>query len=91
MLSLTTSAVLVSPIQTAATLPVLLLSLPAGDWPQPHLRGAEAPGGPVMVTVEYWPRPGLEDKFLAVLSPERSRAPLRCWWSEPLSVRRTTR
>ena len=45
--------------------------LPAGDWPQPHLSGDEAPGGPVMVTVEYRPRPGLEDEFLAELSAAR--------------------
>jgi MFS family permease len=27
--------------------------LPAGDWPEPHLASADAPIGPVMVTVEY--------------------------------------
>jgi len=45
--------------------------LPAGDWPQPHVDPTEAPGGPIMVSTEYWPRPGLEDKFLAALEDAR--------------------
>ncbi len=54
--------------------------LPAGDWPAPHLvtadgadatDGADAPAGPVMVNVEYCPRPGLEQQFLAELEAAR--------------------
>jgi predicted MFS family arabinose efflux permease len=44
---------------------------PAGDWPQPHISGDEPIGGPVMVSVEYWPRPGAEDDFLAELETAR--------------------
>jgi hypothetical protein len=45
--------------------------LPAGDWPQPHLAAGHAPGGPVMVTVEYRPRDGLHDDLLAALEDAR--------------------
>jgi MFS family permease len=45
--------------------------LPAGDWPAPHLAADEAPAGPVMVTVEYWPRDGLRDQLLAELTDAR--------------------
>jgi MFS family permease len=45
--------------------------LPAGDWPQPHLVGGDAPGGPVMVTVDYWPLAGSEDQLLAELRDAR--------------------
>jgi predicted MFS family arabinose efflux permease len=34
--------------------------LPAGDWPDPQLVGASASDGPVLVTIEYRPRQGLE-------------------------------
>jgi MFS family permease len=34
--------------------------LPAGDWPDPQLVTETAPAGPVLVTVEYRPKPGLE-------------------------------
>jgi MFS family permease len=47
--------------------------LPAGDWPAPHLAlpdGTE-PGGPVMVTVEYWPRAGLAADLIAALQDAR--------------------
>ena len=45
--------------------------LPAGDWPQPHLADNESPQGPIMVSTEYWARPGLEDAFLAALQDAR--------------------
>ena len=45
--------------------------MPAGDWPQPLLAADEPPGGPVMVTVEYWPRQGLADDLLAALEDTR--------------------
>jgi len=41
--------------------------LPAGDWPAPHLVDASATGGPVQVTVEYRPRPGLERDLVDAL------------------------
>ena len=43
--------------------------LPSGDWPAPALISDAPPGGPVLVTIEYWPRPGLEREIL-----ERLRA-----------------
>jgi len=45
--------------------------LPAGDWPPPSLTADEAPVGPVMVSVEYRPRPGLEESFLTALYDSR--------------------
>src|SRR5271154_3704651 len=45
--------------------------LPAGDWPSPPLTADEPPEGPVMVSVEYHPQPGLEDEFLAALHDSR--------------------
>ena len=45
--------------------------MPAGDWPQPLLAAGEPSGGPVMVTVEYWPREGLADDLLAALEDTR--------------------
>jgi MFS family permease len=41
--------------------------LPAGDWPDPQLVGATATAGPVLVTLEYRPRPGLEQDLLDAL------------------------
>jgi Transmembrane secretion effector len=41
--------------------------LPAGDWPAPHLVGAAATDGPVQVTLEYRPRPGLERDLVQAL------------------------
>jgi MFS family permease len=41
--------------------------LPAAEWPTPAVAGGAAGEGPVMVSVEYWPRPGLEDEFLIAL------------------------
>jgi hypothetical protein len=38
--------------------------LPAGDWPAPRLAGATATDGPVLVTLEYRPRPGLEQDLV---------------------------
>ena len=34
--------------------------LPAGDWPDPQLVTETSPSGPVLVTIEYRPKPGLE-------------------------------
>jgi predicted MFS family arabinose efflux permease len=41
--------------------------LPAGDWPDPQLVDETKPAGPVLVTVEYWPRPGLERALMQAL------------------------
>ncbi|HXN38356.1 MAG TPA: MFS transporter [Solirubrobacteraceae bacterium] len=45
--------------------------LPAGDWPDPHLVSASATGGPVLVTVEYWPAPGRERDVIDALHAGR--------------------
>jgi predicted MFS family arabinose efflux permease len=45
--------------------------LPAGDWPSPQLLGAEAPDGPVMVTVEYRSQPGRERDLIDALQAAR--------------------
>jgi Transmembrane secretion effector len=45
--------------------------VPAGDWPQPHVSADESLAGPVMVSVEYWPRPEVEDEFLTAISALR--------------------
>jgi predicted MFS family arabinose efflux permease len=45
--------------------------LPAGDWPAPALADEQAPSGPVMVSVEYWPREELREDFLAELYDAR--------------------
>jgi predicted MFS family arabinose efflux permease len=41
--------------------------LPAGDWPDPQLVGSTATDGPVLVTLEYRPRPGLERELVEAL------------------------
>ncbi len=41
--------------------------LPAGDWPDPHLVGTAVRDGPVLVTLEYRPRPGLEQALVQAL------------------------
>jgi MFS family permease len=41
--------------------------LPAGDWPDPQLVAATATDGPVLVTVEYRPRPELERALVEAL------------------------
>jgi predicted MFS family arabinose efflux permease len=41
--------------------------LPAGDWPGLHLVGSAAAEGPVLVTLEYRPRPGLEQALVDAL------------------------
>jgi len=43
----------------------------AGDWPPPPLHIEEPSGGPVMVSVEYWPQPGREEDFLTVVHDMR--------------------
>ncbi len=45
--------------------------VPAGDWPQPLVGAEEPPGGPVMVTVEYWPRPEMAEDLLVALQQTR--------------------
>jgi MFS family permease len=45
--------------------------LPAADWPAPRLVPDQAPGGPVMVSVEYWARPGQEDQLMTALQRTR--------------------
>ena len=45
--------------------------VPAGDWLQPLLAAGEAPGGPVMVTVEYWPGLGMAEDLLVALRASR--------------------
>jgi MFS family permease len=45
--------------------------LPAGDWPDPQLVGETRGGGPVLVTVEYRPRPGLEQDLIDALHAGR--------------------
>jgi hypothetical protein len=44
--------------------------LPAGDWPDPQLVGAET-HGPVLVTLEYWPRAGREQDLIESLRAGR--------------------
>ncbi len=41
--------------------------LPAGDWPGPQLLDPGATEGPVLVTLEYRPRPGLERDLVDAL------------------------
>lgn len=45
--------------------------LPAGDWPAPHLSRDQTPDGPVLVSVEYWAQPGLEDQLMTALQRTR--------------------
>jgi MFS family permease len=45
--------------------------LPAGDWPAPHLIGDQAPGGPVLVSIEYWAQPGSDDELITALQQTR--------------------
>jgi MFS family permease len=45
--------------------------LPAGDWPDARLVGATEPDRPVLVTVEYRARPGLEQNLLDALHAGR--------------------
>jgi predicted MFS family arabinose efflux permease len=45
--------------------------LPAADWPDPHLADGDAPNGPIMVTVEYRPRPGLGADLVDALEDAR--------------------
>jgi hypothetical protein len=41
--------------------------LPAGDWPDPQLIGAQSTDGPVLVTLEYRPKPGREQDLVEAL------------------------
>jgi MFS family permease len=45
--------------------------LPAAEWPVPNLATGDPAGGPVMVTVEYRPRAGLEAELLSALRDAR--------------------
>jgi MFS family permease len=45
--------------------------LPAADWPIPRLAPDQAPGGPVLVSVEYRARPGQEDQLMTALQRTR--------------------
>jgi MFS family permease len=45
--------------------------LPAADWPVPRLTPDQAPGGPVLVSIEYWARPGQEDQLMTALQRTR--------------------
>jgi Transmembrane secretion effector len=45
--------------------------LPAGDWPVPHLAQDQTPDGPVLVSVEYWAQPGVEDQLMTALQRTR--------------------
>jgi MFS family permease len=45
--------------------------LPAGDWPDPRLVDADGSDGPVQVTAEYWPRPGMELELTEALRAGR--------------------
>jgi hypothetical protein len=45
--------------------------LPAGDWPSPRLLDATGSDGPVQVTIEYRPRPGLEQDLARALHDGR--------------------
>ncbi len=45
--------------------------LPAGDWPDPQLLDAGVSDGPVLVTLEYRPRPGLEGDLVDALHAGR--------------------
>ncbi len=45
--------------------------LPAGEWPAPHLAGDQTPDGPVLVSVEYWARPGAENELMKALQQTR--------------------
>jgi len=45
--------------------------LPAGDWPDPKLVSATTPDGAVLVTVEYWPKPGQESDLVEALRVAR--------------------
>jgi hypothetical protein len=56
--------------------------LPSGDWPSPPLTVDEPSDGPVLVSIEYRPRAGLEDSFLALLQDSRfsrRRTGARSW------------
>jgi predicted MFS family arabinose efflux permease len=41
--------------------------LPAGDWPIPRIVGEIVSEGPVLVTCEYWPKPGRERDVINAL------------------------
>jgi predicted MFS family arabinose efflux permease len=45
--------------------------LPAGDWPSQRLVGAQTADGPVLVTIEYRPKPGLEQSLVQALHAGR--------------------
>jgi predicted MFS family arabinose efflux permease len=68
---------------------------PAGDWPAPQLSdaGHPAPAGPVMVTVEYWPREDTAGELLTALRDarfSRRRTGASSWriWQDAAEPRR---
>jgi MFS family permease len=50
--------------------------LPAGDWPAPQLAARltadQTPDGPVLVSIQYWARPGLNDELMTALQRTRN-------------------
>jgi hypothetical protein len=67
--------------------------LPAGDWPDPQLVSATAPAGPVLVTAEYWPKPGRERDLIEALQAgrrarRRTGAVSWCLWRDAADPRR---
>ena len=67
--------------------------MPAGDWPDPQLVTERPPSGPVLVTVEYRPKPGLQrdviDKLYAGrLARRRTGAVSWCLWVDAADPRR---
>ena len=66
-LALVATAGLLTPFEAIAPSDLL----PAGDWPDPQLVGEPAPAGPVLVTIEYRPKPGRESAVIEKLRAGR--------------------
>jgi Transmembrane secretion effector len=67
--------------------------LPAGEWPAPHITSDQAPGGPVLVSVEYRASPGREDELMTALHRvrfSRRRTGATSWraWQDASDTRR---
>jgi MFS family permease len=67
--------------------------MPAGDWPDPQLVTEHPPSGPVLVTVEYRPKPGLEREVIDKLyagrrARRRTGAVSWCLWVDAADPRR---
>lgn len=68
----------------------------AGDWPAPQLASSDEPVGPVMVSIEYWPREDLRDDMIAALEDarfSRRRTGASAWrvWQDASDPSRTAR